>query len=309
VATTFTSNGRPDPRCIVPGTPSPLLREQIKGYASIDPAAQPQAALPLDFFRYQLEHRTSSPVQIILATLLSGAFFFAMRSCEYLQVSGIERKTKLLIVGDIIFHRHGLVLPHSHPSLHLSDTISIVFRFQKNDNRDEKVTQHRSGDPLLCPVILWANIVRRIRSYPATTDSTTIDTYRTNNGAVRHLTSTVAIAYLRLTATIIGARFNLLPMSLGLHSIRCSAAMALVLGCIPVYQIMLLGRWKSDAFLSYVRTQVHALTDGVSSQMLLHPSFLSIPSTTATRLPPVSPELFSELMARGIAQRLDIVTV
>jgi hypothetical protein len=310
VATTFTSNGRPDPRCIIPGTSSPLLREQLKGYASIDPAATPQAALPLDFFRYQLEHRRDSPLYSILATLLSGAFFFAMRSCEYLHVSGIERKTKLLVVGDILFYRHGLILPHTHPNLHLADAVSIVFRFQKNDNRDEKVTQHRSGDQLLCPVLLWANVIRRIRSYPTTTDTTTIDTYSIDGGPVRHLTSNVALSYLRFTATIIGKRYNLLPMSIGLHSIRCSAAMALVLGCVPVYQIMLLGRWKSTAFLAYVRTQVHALTDGISSQMLLHPSFLSIPSTTtATRLPPVAPELLSELMARGIAQRLDIVTV
>ena len=43
---------------------------------------------------------------------------------------------------------------------------------------------------------------------------------------------------------------------IGTHSLRSGAAMQMYLGEIPVYTIMLIGRWSSDAFLRYIRKQV-----------------------------------------------------
>jgi len=39
----------------------------------------------------------------------------------------------------------------------------------------------------------------------------------------------------------------------GCHSIRSGAAMAMYLGECPVYVMMMIGRWASDAFLRYIR--------------------------------------------------------
>ncbi len=46
-----------------------------------------------------------------------------------------------------------------------------------------------------------------------------------------------------------------------MHSIRSGAAMAMYLGECPVFMIMLIGCWSSDAFLRYIRKQV--LTKGL----------------------------------------------
>ncbi len=44
--------------------------------------------------------------------------------------------------------------------------------------------------------------------------------------------------------------------------------MAMYLGQCPVYVIMMIGRWSSDAFLVYIRKQVEQFSNGISSKML-----------------------------------------
>ena len=46
----------------------------------------------------------------------------------------------------------------------------------------------------------------------------------------------------------------------------------------PVYTIMLVGRWSSDAFLAYIEKQIKEFTRGVSTRMLQHETFCNIPA-------------------------------
>jgi hypothetical protein len=46
------------------------------------------------------------------------------------------------------------------------------------------------------------------------------------------------------------------PRKIGTHSLRLGATMEMYLAEIPVYTIMLIGRWLSDAFLHYIQKQV-----------------------------------------------------
>ena len=55
---------------------------------------------------------------------------------------------------------------------------------------------------------------------------------------------------------------------IGTHSLRAGAAMAMYLGECPVYVILMIGPWSSDAFLSYIRKQVEQFSYKVSSKML-----------------------------------------
>jgi len=67
---------------------------------------------------------------------------------------------------------------------------------------------------------------------------------------------------------------------LGLHSIRSGAAMSMYLTGVPVYTIMLIGRWSSDAFLRYIRKQVQEFSAGVSNKMIKADSFFTIPEAS-----------------------------
>jgi len=205
-----------------------------------------------------------------------------MRSCEYTKVTG-HRRTNTVTIGDICFHRGKCLIPHNDPLLHLADTVSITFRYQKRDQRDDTITQHRTLDPILCPVKAWAFTVCRLLCLPGTSSSTTVDTFMDpSTSAIVRFTATGLLALFRATALAMGEdELGFSPSAIGTHSNRSVAAMAMYLNGIPVYTIMLLGRWSSDAFLLYICKQVQEFSHGVSSKMINTPSFYTIPDEQA----------------------------
>jgi hypothetical protein len=69
------------------------------------------------------------------------------------------------------------------------------------------------------------------------------------------------------------------------HLIRSGATMAMYLTRVPIFLIMLIGRWSSLAFLKYIRIQVQEISHGISSKMIEVRSFKHInnPTTTNTK--------------------------
>jgi hypothetical protein len=258
-----------------------VLQRQLKGYTNQDPAEKPQKALTPRVIR-ALTAINSTSLDEAVNQLVRGAFFFAMRSCEYLRVPASEqRRTKLLRLHNLRFFRARALLRHDDPSLHLADSVSITFEFQKNDERDAIITMHRTGDSILCPVIAWSSITRRVRSLPNTSDATPVCTYQRADGSTGLVTSKLVLTRIRDRVTAIGR--DVLGFSaheVGLHSIRSAAAMAMYLANVPVYTIMLIGRWSSDAFLRYIRRQVQDFSAGVSRRMIISEDFFTIPDAT-----------------------------
>jgi hypothetical protein len=209
--------------------------------------------------------------------LTIGSFFFAHRSCEYLGTTG-ERKTKLLTLGDFRFHRHDRLLPLSDPGILLAETVTITYRDQKNGQKMQQRTHWRTDDPDFCPVRVWLAVVLRLFRRPDCDRSTSINTYHVA-GRRMAVSATQVIAALRATATAIG--FDALGFhaaDIGTHSIRCAAAMAMAILNYPTWQIMITGRWNSDAFMGYIREQVDRLSHGVSTSMAGIDHFNTIPA-------------------------------
>ena len=100
-----------------------------------------------------------------VSTLVCGALFFGMRSCEYLKVPGgaETRQTKKIKLGNIVFRLGRRVIPHNSTlhALQQADTVSITFENQKNGEKMETVTQHRT-DIDMCPIRFWAATAHRI---------------------------------------------------------------------------------------------------------------------------------------------------
>jgi hypothetical protein len=46
----------------------------------------------------------------------------------------------------------------------------------------------------------------------------------------------------------------------------------------PVYMIILIGRWSSNAFLLYIHKQVQEFSRNISTNMMQNESFFTIPS-------------------------------
>ncbi len=108
-----------------------------------------------------------------------------MRSCEYSKVPKEEqRQTKLLCLRNITFIKGGDTLSHTSPGLNLADCVSITFECQKNERKEDTVTQWRTSDTSLCPVKLWASVVTRILSYEGTNKDSPVSLAMSNHKVI-----------------------------------------------------------------------------------------------------------------------------
>ena len=162
--------------------------------------------------------------------------------------------------------------------------VAITFVTQKNAPKNNTITQWRTNDNVLCPVTQRAQIVTRIRSYPISSPSTPVSATLTC-GILSHITSKDVESALRDgVVAIVEDRLRIWTHDIGTHSIRSGAAMAMYLGGIPVFAIMMIGLWQSMAFMNYIRKQINEFTLGVSTNMLtLQPFCHTPPPTTQTQ--------------------------
>ena len=279
VARAFRDNDFSDPRKDEDGELGRLLQRQFRAFKNADPNPKQQKVLPASVIP-EVQKKKSTETQKAIGQLAGGAFFFACRSCEYLKVPQAEkRRTDILKLRNIRFFRRGRLLSHSDPKLDSADCVSITFEFQKKDERNDTVTQRARKHSIFCPVWLWAAVVTRIRSYPGASDDTPVSAVW-KCGRIQHVKSEEMVAALRDAVVAMQARgvcFGFEAEDIGTHSIRSGAAMGMYLGECPVYTIMMIGRWSSDAFLRYIRKQVEQFSHNVSERMVRFMSHNHIP--------------------------------
>jgi hypothetical protein len=92
------------------GKPSFLLSRQFRGYKKLDPPEKRQVALTGSIIK-ELKKIAFTPLEKAMFQLFTRAFFFAMRSCEYLKVSG-ARRTRILTRKNIRFFKGRRELQH-----------------------------------------------------------------------------------------------------------------------------------------------------------------------------------------------------
>ena len=240
----------------------------------LHPSEKHQKALPIRVFR-ALWSANKSQFTTTIGQLTTCAFFFAMRSCEY---STVPRKGRTTIITrrDLQFYRNKVLLRHTDPNLYeKATTVSVTFRDQKNKQKMIMVTQHKNNTEL-CPVRALTAINNRILSYKGTGLDSQINTID-YNGKLRCIHSTEVFAQIRHVVRGFGQDdLGFTHKEVGTHPIRSSAAMQLFLNKIPIFQIMLLGRWSSDAFLRYILRQVQEFSSGLSAAMV-HKDFYTVP--------------------------------
>ena len=282
MAAAFVESGRRSPIIDTRGKTHTHIDRQTRGYKKDDPTTKHEKALPPRVFRHRMAIAVL-PRERARAVLVSGALFFAMRSCEYTYVGKADRKTRAIRVCDIVFRNGAQVVHHDDPNLHLADTVDITFGDQKSNIKDETVSQDRTEDPTLNPVALYAETIQRVMNYPGAVSTWEIYTF--HDGRVfTKISSKEILRDIRVSVDMIGK--DILGFSsddTGTHSVRASFAMMAYLAKEPIYTIMLIGRWSSDAFLAYIKKQIKEFTKGVSSRMLQHDTFYNIPLARDSR--------------------------
>jgi hypothetical protein len=146
-----------------------------------------------------------------------------------------------------------------------------------------------SGDITLCPVRAAAAIVRRIRCYPGANNGTPISPFWKYN-CIEHINSKQISNMLRDAVSAIGEDvLHIAKHKIGTHSIRSGASMAMFLGGCPVFLIMMIGGWSSDASLRYIPKQVEEFNNDVSRKMLSHMFHRHIPNYTSQTISNLDP--------------------
>jgi len=270
----------------------PLLTRQFKGMRNSDPGEVQQKALPVSVYREL--HRQAAESSLVLddavAWLQTIAFFWCMRSCEYSDVQG-ERRTKTLCVRNIrFFDKLNKDISSNYSDLReKAVTVSITFEFQKKEVRNDTISHQRSGDKIgdgkMCPVRAAIEIVLRIVKYNYPIDKVRDIQINYVELDGKGFTIPSSMILLRIRQAVAGLGHSLLgfhPEEVGTHSNRSGGAMGMFLAGTPVYTIMLMGRWSSDAFMRYIRKQVLSLSHGIAAKMLTYEQFYTVPDFVHT---------------------------
>jgi len=129
--------------------------------------------------------------------------------------------------------------------------------------------QQATSDPVLNPVRQAGALVQRVRSIPEANNDTPIYTYSDEDGCTCIITQDLLLKEFRSAVDAIGEdKLGFKSSEIGTHSNRTAAAMAMFLANTPIFLIMLIGWWSSDAFLKYIRRQVLQSAKGVLSKMI-----------------------------------------
>jgi hypothetical protein len=240
----------------IPGTEElhPALSRQFKEMKNMDPGEKQQRALLV--YVYRKFHRmaavspdTSRDLDKALAELLTLAFFFCMRSCEYFDVQG-EQRTKLLCVKNLRFYTSdNRYISGNIEYLHLAAMVSITFEFQKRDIRNDIISHQRLNDKQgmgeMCPVRTTVLLVQRLYSYTNSPYKKFQDT-PINLVLVQReyytIPSSLLLQRIRLVVDCLGfEKLGFTSADVGTHSNRSGGAIGMFLAGTPVYTIMLMG--------------------------------------------------------------------
>ena len=287
------------------------MKSLLVGIERTDPLPNRQKALTPEFLvdMHNLAQGLGKGWQHA-ADLVQGAYFFAMRACEFCKTETPGR-TRRLTADNITFRgEENEVINHDDPDLPArAEFVTICFVDQKNGTRMERRSQRRSGDPLLCPIKAWASVIQRHREdFPGPSGSKlTVCSYKVQGSRSRlEVTSDKVTKLLRMTCTTPEAekKYGFTQGDIGTRSIRSGAAMSLaVQGGHTDEKIRILGRWKSKAFLTYIRPQVLEWSGGMAEEMIKTSSFTDLGEqqkegrkVSAARQPPTPPERVDLLM-------------
>jgi hypothetical protein len=216
VVQTFWAAGRQNPTKDDARELSILLSRQYRTYKNEDPQQKQQKALPFIVLD-ELAKRQVTELDIALGQLTIGTAFFACCSCEYSTVpKREERSTKLLCLQNIRFFKDRHLIPTPSANLESADSIAITFEMQKNDSKFDTVIHGWTDNPVLCPVLQWAQLVNRILSYPNTTCDTPVCAVRCR-GRLDKITSTQVLLVFRAASKAVGsARLGFKPSKMGM---------------------------------------------------------------------------------------------
>ena len=148
-------------------------------------------------------------------------------------------------------------------------TLTITFKNQKNRKKLQVIPVTKSANKL-CPVKIWAKIVRRLWSYVDTNMQMDVNIVRVPNRTETFIV-TKGNVETKLKSAILAMgedRWGVRATDTGCHSIRATFATILQLSDEKETKIQQHDRWQSDCFKTYMCRNVSNDNDTISASLL-----------------------------------------
>ncbi len=146
----------------------------------------------------------------------------------------------------------------------MADSATFCIAHTKNGSKGVVVHHEAIGSPI-CPVAALARRVANILVGPLTGTLDTVYSGGTVTSKVTDRDIGVAVRWGAIYDGLLLRGYTLNCISS--HSLRAGGAMAVKLGGASDSTIMRVGRWTSLTYLTYIHTQIGALTAGLAWQM------------------------------------------
>ena len=289
----------------------PLLSSFIKGMRDQDDPASRSYPVNVTILRHMLEVLDTDDAEygrVNMHTILLCivAFWWLLRPAEYLHSTDPDARSQAFLFKHIHFTIDGAI--YNGPSAPLNDEndlfrityATLEFSDQKNAVRGEQVGHKPNKDPFFCPAKALGRLVMHLRKHKAPAD-TPIHMHYNNHPQHRcwyPTKSTNITNGLRWSAKSLEPQTGIPPHLISARSLRPGGATALLCANIDSDAIQLLGRWKSDAMLRYLRIQAAAHAHNYSQRMLDSGSFTFHPTSYQEGgLPNQAPAAIAALLA------------
>ena len=315
IAKGISNLGHPDPRYPISefGVQSkdqyPLLTDFVRGLEKEDDPAGRSYPVNVTILRalfttLDVLHRDFGTLNRHIQNLIVVAFFWLLRPAEYLNSESAESRSQAFRFQDIHFTIDGKVYNACNAPLHDENDLdritfaSLQFFDQKNAVRGEQVGHRPNDDPLLCPAKALGRIAIHLKRNKAKPSDPIHRHYNRRQKKWHEVKPEFVTNALRHAATDVEPTTGIKPSLISARSLRPGGATALLCAGVDSDAIQLLGRWKSDAMLRYLRIQAAAIAQNFAQKMLDHGSYTFHPTNFADQgLPNEAPPAVIELVS------------
>jgi hypothetical protein len=262
-------DGHPNPRRASPAQHMLDLpiSQLLKKYRDEDPPAAPKLAIPISTITSIAENYRWTPHLSAAADLVIIAFFYLLHIGEYTtQSTPRDKRTIPLQDCNVRLWRKGHLLSHSAglATFLTADSATVSIANTKNGTKGTVVHHKAFGGPI-CPVAALARRIANIQIGPHRGPINIVYTAAGCTSCLSDRNIGIAVRWGATADSLISRGYTLDCISL--HSLRAGGAMAMKLSGASDSTIMRVGRWSSLTYLTYIHSQIGALTAGVAWKM------------------------------------------
>ena len=243
------------------------------------------------------KHKTEGQANSHVIDLAIVGFFWLLRPSECLD-SNAKTRSQAFRLCDIHFTVDGqqaltTTLTLNDENCRKITAATLTFSDQKSGVRGEQIGHRATNDLLFCPCQALARIARHLRRHRAP-PLTPIYTYYNKRDNRSNSTSTITPQFitngLRYAARDLHETTGIDPALVSVRSLRPGGATALLCAGVDTSTIQLLGCWRSEAMLRYLRVAATTVTHQHSQAMLDHGDFSFAPGSYTSRRPELLPQ-------------------